>query len=96
MPIISHISVSLDFFVFALVFMPSSQALSARIWIRLYSQTFYWDYKTLRVYMYPGFLRFLLSACIRIRSEFGTQMFESLIEHALKNKLRQLTWQRFT
>ena len=48
------------------------------------------------VYTYPDsfvsaddLLRFRPSTCIQIRSEFDTRMFESLIEHALMNKLRR-------
>ena len=64
-----------------------SKALSTRIGIRLYSQTFYCGHKTLRVHTYPDLLRFRPSTCIRIRSEFDTKMLKSLIEHALMNKL---------
>ena len=74
----------------------TSKALSTRIRIRLYPQTFCCGYKTLRVHTYPDLLRFRPSTCIRIRSEFDTRMFESLIEHALMNKLRRLPWQRST
>ena len=66
------------------------QALSTRIRIRLYPQTFYCGFKTLRVHSYPDLFRFRSSTRIRIRSEFNTRMFESLIEHALMNKLRRL------
>ena len=50
-------------------------------------------YKTLCVHVYSDLLRFRPRTCIRIRSEFDTKMFESLIEHALMNKLRRLPWQ---
>ena len=70
------------------------QALSTRIRIRLYPQTFYCSFNTLRVHTVPTLLRFSPFTCIRIRSEFDTRMFESLIEHALMNKLKRLPRQR--
>ena len=62
--------------------------LFSHIRIRLYLQTFCCGYKSLRVYTYPDLLRFRLSTCIRIRSEFDTKMLELLIEHALMKKLK--------
>ena len=69
---------------------------STRMRTRLNPPTFYCGYKTLRLHTYLNLLRFRPSRCIRIRSEFDTEMLESLIEHALMNKLRRLLWQRST
>ena len=67
-----------------------TKALSTRIRIHFYPQTFYCGCKTLRVHTYPDLSRFRLSTCIRIRSEFDTKILKSLLEHALMNKLKRL------
>ena len=67
----------------------------ARIRICSYPQTFYCGYNFTRPHVYNLLRsRQTTRTCIRIRSEFDTKMFKSLIGHACENKLRQLPWER--